>query len=251
MALPACAPDEPARVLLVEDDPRLAAFLDRALTHAGYRVELVTAAAWAVSLARSQSYELVLLDLARSDAAQLELTRTLRAETATPILLLGTSERVEERVAALDAGADDVLAKPVALSVLLARLRALLRGRALATAQARGELRRGQLQYADVQLDQDTREATRGRRRLVLRHLTFELLAYLLRHPERVVSRQELPERVWGDPQPIEHPGGSSLNVVDVTVSRLRRALEADGEPRLIHTVRPIGYILRAPRTSA
>jgi two-component system response regulator MprA len=230
------------RVLVVEDDPRLAAFLDHALVRAGYCVELVTASPGAIKEARAHAYDLVLVS---SAATQLELTRQLRAETAAPILLLGASERVEDRVAALDAGADDMLGQPFALPELLARLRALRRGRALALAQARGEIRRGQLQYADVQLDQDTREATRGGRPLVLRHLTFELLAYLLRHPERVISRQELLERVWDYPQPAVDAG---FNVVDVTVSRLRHALEAGGEPRLIHTVRPIGYMLRAPR---
>jgi two-component system response regulator MprA len=125
---------------------------------------------------------------------------------------------------------------------LLARLRAVRRGRELARAGASARARQGILTYADVRLDLDTREAARGARRLELRNKAFELLTWFLRHPERVLSRRELLEDVWG----YDFLGDS--NVIEVTISHIRQALEAGGEPRLIHTVRPIGYILRAPR---
>src|SRR5919202_557417 len=128
---------------------------------------------------------------------------------------------------------------PRTAAVNQARMRALLRGRALATASAVASTRRGVLAQADLRLDQDTREAWRGERRLELRHKGFELLAYLMRHPGRVLSRRQLLEQVWG----YEYLGES--NVIDVTISHVRQALEADGEPRLIHTVRPLGYILK------
>jgi two-component system response regulator MprA len=190
----------------------------------------------------------VLLDLNEPDHGSAGLASCLRAGISAPIVVLSADAALTARVAALDAGADDFLSKPYALAELLARLRAVLRGRELAAAAARGQTRQGRLSYADVQLDQDTREASRGRRTLVLRYLTFELLRYFLGHPERVLSRQELLEHVWGYPLVDEATSTAGCNVVDVTVSRLRHALEAGGEPRLIHTVRPIGYILRAPR---
>jgi two-component system response regulator MprA len=152
--------------------------------------------------------------------------------------MLTARDGVGERIEGLDAGADDYLAKPFALDELLARLRALLRRRSL----AEKELRQGALGYADLRLDQDVRTVSRGERPVELRNLAFELLAYFLRHPERVLSRRELLEEVWG----YEFLGDS--NVIEVTVGHVRQALEAGGEPRLIHTVRNVGYILRNGR---
>ena len=228
------------RVLVAEHNPRLASFLDRALAAAGYRVEHTTDAVQALDAVEREVPDLVLLDPALPGFSGLELARALRARTDVPIVLLSAHDSVEERVAGLDAGADDYLTIPFAIPELLARLRAVRRGRALASASASARARQGTLTYADVMLDLDTREVTRGERRLELRNKAYELLTHFMRHPERVLSRRELLEDVWG----YDFLGDS--NVIEVTVSAIRQALEQGGEPRLIHTVRPIGYILNA-----
>jgi two-component system response regulator MprA len=228
------------RVLVAQHDPRLASFLDRALATAGYRVERTADAVQALEAFERETPDLVLLDPALPGFSGLELARALRARTDAPIVLLSARDTVEERVAGLDAGADDYLAIPFAIPELLARLRAVRRGRALASASANARARQGVLTYADLSLDLDAREAARGERRLELRNKAFELLTYFMRHPERVLSRRELLEDVWG----YDFLGDS--NVIEVTVSTIRQALEQGGEPRVIHTVRPIGYILNA-----
>jgi two-component system, OmpR family, response regulator MprA len=227
-------------VLLVEDDARLSSFLSRELAAAGYRVERIADGGQALAAFDLISPDVVVLDLVLPGVDGLELARKLRAQSGVPILMLAARDGVDDRVAGLDAGADDYLPKPFALEELLARLRAVLRGRALAAAGAIADVRLGTLEYADVRLDQDTREITRGGRRLEVRNKAFELLACFMRHPERVLSRRELLEEVWG----YEFLGDS--NVIEVTVGHARQALEANGELRLIHTVRPVGYILRA-----
>jgi DNA-binding response OmpR family regulator len=206
-------------VLLLEDDARLAAFLDRGLTEAGYHV----------ATARNGQLPDVVV------AAGLHQLASARMHPSVPVLLLTSCEGVDERIRGLDAGADDVLAKPFHLEELVARVRALSRRRQLNATAAR----QGVLRYADLELDQDRRDVTRGGRRVEVRNRGFELLQYLMRNPERVVSRQELLQMVWG------WAPDSDSNVIEVTVSHLRQALEALGEPRLIHTVRPVGYILR------
>ena len=222
-------------VLMVEDDARLASFLSRELTAAGYRVEHVADGAQALAVFALLAPNAVVLGV-----DGLELVQQMRAQSGVPILMVAARDGVDARVAGLDAGADDYLPLPFAVEEFLARLRALLRGRALAAAGAIADVRLGTLEYADVKLDQDTRELTRGGRRLEVRNKAFELLACFMRHPERVLSRRELLEEVWG----YEFLGDS--NVIEVTVGHVRQALEANGEPRLIHTVRPVGYILRA-----
>jgi two-component system response regulator MprA len=229
----------PSRVLLIAYHARLASFLDRALAAAGYQVERAVDGMQAFAALEARKPDIVLVDLGPPGLIEgLELVRRLRARVGVPILLAATDDGLQDRVAGLDAGADDYLPKPFALEELLARMRALLRGRALATATAVADTRQGVLVYADVRLDQDTHEVWRGERRIELRHKAFELLAYFLCHPHRVLSRRQLLEQVWG----YEYLGES--NVIDVTVSYVRRALEAGGEPRLIHTVRRTGYIL-------
>jgi two-component system response regulator MprA len=212
-------------------EARLASFLDRALTAAGYRVECDTDPVVGVE---QWSPDVVLLDARGTPST------ALRDRTTVPIIVLTTDVSVDARVAALEAGADDVLAVPFELKELLARLAAIRRGRALAAASAVARMRQGTLRYADVHLDLDSREVSRGSRKIELRHKAFELLACFMRHPQRVLSRRELLEEVWG----YDFLGDS--NVIEVTVSAIRQALEAGGEPRLIYTVRPIGYILNA-----
>jgi two-component system response regulator MprA len=222
-------------ILVVEDDRRMAAFLDRALTYAGYRTVVVADGESALARADETPPDLVLLDVMLPGIDGLEVARRLRGGSGVPILMLTAREGLDDRVEGLDAGADDYLAKPFALQELLARVRALLRGRALAVA----DTRRGALSFADVLLDQDGREATRGARRLVLRNKELDLLAYFLHHPERVLNPRILLEEVWG------YPYLGDANLVHVTLRRLRQELEAGGEPRLIQTVRGGGYVLR------
>ncbi len=222
-------------ILVVEDDRRMAAFLDRALTYAGYRVTVVEDGERALARVEEHPPDLVLLDIMLPGIDGLEVARQLRSESGVPILMLTAREGLDDRVEGLDAGADDYLAKPFALQELLARLRALLRGRALAVAESK----RGLLTFADLRLDQDGREAIRAGRRLTLRNKELELLAYFLRHPDRVLEPRHLLEAVWG------YPYLGDANLVHVTLRRLRQELEASGESRLIQTVPRGGYVLR------
>jgi DNA-binding response OmpR family regulator len=223
------------RVLVVEDDFRIAIFLQRALTRVGYRVEIAADGPAALAAAAATAPDVVVLDVMLPGLDGLEVARRLRAGSGVPILMLTARDAITDRVQGLDAGADDYLVKPFALEELLARLRALLRRCEVNAAESR----RGALTFADVRLDQDSHEVTRGGRRLELRPKEFELLAYFLRHPGRVLSRRELFEEVWG----YNFLGDS--NVIEVTIAHLRQKLEAGGESRLVHTVRSVGYILR------
>jgi len=233
---PTRTPDAPRPlVLLAENDSRLASFLDRALAGAGYRVERTDKLDHALGSLERVMPDVVLLD---PGPGGLEIASQLRARTDVPIIVLSPFNSLQERVAALDAGADDYLPIPFAVEELLARLRAVLRGRALAAAGATARARQGTLTYNDITMDLDTREVRRADRKVELRHKAFELLACFMRHPNRVLSRRELLEDVWG----YDFLGDS--NVIEVTVSNIRQAMEAEGEPRLIFTVRPIGYIL-------
>ena len=213
----------------------MAAFLDRALTYAGYRVTVAEDGERALDVADQHAPDLVVLDVMLPGIDGLEVARRLRSHNGLPILMLTAREGLDDRIEGLDAGADDYLSKPFALPELLARLRALLRGRALAVA----DTRRGVLTFEDVRLDQDAREAARGERPLTLRNKEFELLAHFLRHPERIQEPRVLLEAVWG------YPYLGDANLVHVTLRRLRQELEARGEPRLIQTVPRGGYVLR------
>ena len=227
-----------ARVLVVEDDRRTAAFLDRALSRHGYNVTVAFDGPTALALATQDPPDLVVLDRMLPGLDGLEVARNLRQNAASvPILMLTARGGVGERIEGLDAGADDYLVKPFDVGELLARVRAQVRRQHLEASRGR----RGQLTYRDLRLDLDAREAFRGDRRLQLRPTTFDLLAYFMRQPERVLSRQEILSNVWG----YDHMGSS--NLIDVRVLDLRRHLERDGEPRLIHTARQAGYKLAAP----
>ncbi|HEY3116026.1 MAG TPA: response regulator transcription factor [Chloroflexota bacterium] len=223
------------RILVVEDEPRIALFIQRALVQAGYRVDMVADGVSALAAAEAAPPDLVLLDVMLPGLDGMEVARRLRGKGGIPILMLTARDAVEDRVEGLDAGADDYLVKPFALEELLARLRALLRRRDTDPS----DRRRGAFTYEDVLVDLDTHEASRNGRELELRNKEFELLAYFLRRPGRVLSRREIFEEVWG----YDFLGDS--NVIEVTVGHLRQKLEAGGGPRLIHTVRSVGYVLR------
>ncbi len=220
-----------ARVLVVEDDEAIAQVLQRSLRLEGYDVKLAADGVVALEEAHAFLPDLVILDLGLPRMDGIEVAKRLRASDDVPILVLTARDAVEARVEGLDAGADDYLVKPFERQELLARLRALLRRR-----PPRGQ---AELAVADLRLNPDTHEVTRGGRRIDLTQREFELLEYLMRNERIVVSRQRLLDEVWGyDPF-------SMTNTIEVFVSNLRRKLEAGGEPRLLHTIRGAGYVLR------
>jgi DNA-binding response OmpR family regulator len=220
-----------ARVLVVEDDEAIAQVLQRSLRLEGYDVKLATDGVVALEEAHAFLPDLVILDLGLPRLDGIEVAKRLRETDDVPILVLTARDAVEARVEGLDAGADDYLVKPFERQELLARLRALLRRR-----PPRGQ---AALAVADLRLNPDTHEVTRTGRRIDLTQREFELLEYLMRNERIVVSRQRLLDEVWGyDPF-------SMTNTIEVFVSNLRRKLEAGGEPRLLHTIRGAGYVLR------
>ena len=220
------------RLLVVEDEQTLARYLQRGLEEAAWTVDLsdTVDAAWRLLLLNP--YDLLILDLGLPGADGIELLRRLReAGMDTPVLILTARGAVEDRVAGLNAGADDYLSKPFAFAELVARIHALLRrGHAVHAAT---------LQVGDVQLDVLKRQAQRGARRIELTAREFNVLEFLMRHAGEVVTRTMLAEHVWGDHY------DSLSNLIEVFVNRLRKKLEADGAPRLLHTVRGAGYVMR------
>ncbi|HET9102861.1 MAG TPA: response regulator transcription factor [Solirubrobacteraceae bacterium] len=224
--------DRPPRVLVVEDDDAIAQVLMRSLRMEGYEVRIAEDGPTALDHAHGFLPDLVVLDLGLPGMDGLEVARELRRQADdVPILVLTARDAVESRVEGLDAGADDYLVKPFERQELLARLRALLRRR-----PPRGQ---AVLIVGDLRLNPDTHEVLRGQRAVDLTQREFELLEYLMRNERIVVSRQRLLDEVWGyDPF-------SMTNTIEVFVSNLRRKLEADGEARLLHTIRGAGYVLR------
>jgi two-component system, OmpR family, response regulator MprA len=224
--------DRSPRVLVVEDDEDIANALQRSLRMEGYDVRLAADGERALEQAGKFLPDLVVLDLGLPKIDGIDVARTLRQEGDVPILMLTARDAVEARVEGLDSGADDYLVKPFERQELLARLRALLRRR-----PPRGS---APLTVADLSLNPDTHEVTRGDRAIDLTQREFELLEYLMRNERLVISRQRLLDDVWGyDPF-------STTNTIEVFVSNLRRKLEAGGEPRLLHTIRGAGYVVRA-----
>jgi two-component system, OmpR family, response regulator MprA len=220
------------RVLVVEDDDEIAQVLQRSLRLEGYEVRVAGDGVKALEEANAFLPDLVILDLGLPKLDGIEVAKQLRERDDTPILMLTARDAVEARVEGLDSGADDYLVKPFERQELLARLRALLRRR-----PPRGA---AQLVFGDLMLNPDTHEVTRADRAVDLTQREFELLEYLMRNERIVVSRQRLLDEVWGyDPF-------SVTNTIEVFVSNLRRKLEAGGEPRLLHTIRGAGYVLRA-----
>src|SRR3954447_25327429 len=220
------------RVLVVEDDAEIAQAVQRSLRLEGYEVRIAPDGEKALADARSYVPDLVLLDLGLPGVDGIDVARQMRADGDVPILMLTARDAVESRVEGLDSGADDYLVKPFDRQELLARIRALLRRR-----PPRGA---ASLVVADLELNPDTHEVLRGDRSVELTQREFELLEYLMRNERIVISRQRLLDEVWGyDPF-------STTNTIEVFVSNVRRKLEAGGEPRLLHTIRGAGDVLRA-----
>jgi two-component system response regulator MprA len=220
------------RILIADDEQAVRDALGRALSSEGYEVAFAGDGRETLLAVERDEPDAAVLDVMMPPPDGLEVCRRLRAaDNMIPILMLTAKREVSDRVAGLDAGADDYLAKPFALDELLARLRALLRR------VPRGE---GRLAFADVVVDPNARLAWRGDARLALTRTEFALLELFLRSPERVLSRSEILVEVWG------YDFGPTSNSLEVYVGYLRRKMEGSGLPRLIHTVRGIGYILRS-----
>jgi two-component system, OmpR family, response regulator MprA len=224
------------KILVVEDDPAVRNSLSRALRLEGYEAELHEEGASAIRSLQMAAPDAILLDLQLPDVDGLEICRRVRSSgDRTPILMVTARDAVDDRVAGLDAGADDYLVKPFDLAELFARLRALLRRRGPEEGEA------DVLRFEDLSLDLSTRDARRGDRVFTLTRVEFDLLELLLRHPRQVLTREVILDRVWG------YNFDTGTNSLAVYVGYLRRKLEEGGEPRLLQTVRGVGYVLREP----
>jgi two-component system response regulator MprA len=230
---------EQPRILVVDDEPAVQSALSRALTLEKYDVSQAADGHEALEQLSAAAYEAVILDIALPRIDGLEVCRRLRqGGDRTPVLMLTARGEIDDRVAGLDAGADDYLAKPFALRELLARVRALLRR--AEDEDEDGEGRDELLVFEDLRLDPRTHEAWRGERLMQLTRTEFLLLEMFLRQPRKVLSRSAIFEHVWG------YDFGSSSNSLGVYMGYLRRKTEEGEEPRLLHTVRGVGYVLRS-----
>ena len=219
------------RILIIEDEERILQFLRRGLTYEGYHVEVAEDGNAGLALARETPPDLVVLDWMLPGLDGLEVCKRLRAGGGVPILMLTAKDSIHDRVEGLDAGADDYLVKPFEFEELLARIRALLR-----RAKPEGP---EVLNFGDLRLDTGTHQAYRGERPIELTAKEYELLELFLRHPRQVLTREVIYDRVWG------YDFGGESNIIEVYVRYLRQKMEETGEPRLIHTVRGVGYVLR------
>ena len=219
------------RILIIEDDPAILKVLQRGLAYEGYTVDIATDGRTGLNQARDHRPDLVILDIMLPNMDGLEVCRRLRTGGSLPILMLTAKDTIQDRVQGLDAGADDYLIKPFNLDELLARIRALLR---------RTQTERSQVyKFADLTMDTASRQVTRGSRMVQLTAKEYELLELFLRHPRQVLTREVIFDRVWG------YDFGGESNVLEVYIRYLRQKLEAEGESRLIHTIRSVGYVLR------
>ncbi|MGW0520014.1 response regulator transcription factor [Crossiella sp. NPDC003009] len=228
-------------LLIVDDEEAVRDSLSRTLRFEGYTVSLAADGAEALARIRAEKFDGVILDVMMPVRNGLDTCRELRAEgDFVPILMLTARDEVADRVAGLDAGADDYLVKPFALQELLARVRAMLRRAGQGAGPDAPPPSAGEaLVFADLRLDPGTREVSRNGRQLRLTRTEFAILETFLRHPRLVLTRTLVFEQVWG------FDFGAASNGLDVYVGYLRRKLEAGGEPRLLHTVRGVGYVLR------
>jgi two-component system response regulator MprA len=217
-------------ILVVDDDPKILSVLGRGLRFEGYDVQLAADGPEALRIARVEQLDLVVLDVMLPGMDGLEVCQRLRRGTSVPILMLTARDAVPDRIAGLDSGADDYLIKPFDFDELLARIRALLR-----RSHPIGE---GVLTFGGLRLDTRTREAERDGRRIDLTTREYELLLLLVQHPRQVLTREQILDRLWRDVN-------VDSNAIEVHIARLRDKLEAEGEPRLIQTIRGAGYALR------
>ena len=221
-------------ILVIDDDPKIVSLLRRAFSYEGYTVRTALTAGAGLSSARDEPPNLVVLDLMLPDLDGYEVCRRLRSVSDMPILMLTARDEIDDRVRGLDEGADDYMVKPFALQELLARVRVALRR---SHAQADPVV----LRFEDLALDTATREATRSGRTIQFSTKEYQLLSLFLRHPRQVLTRDVIMDQVWG----YDYSGES--NVLEVYVGYLRQKLEANGEPRLINTMRGSGYVLKSP----
>jgi len=219
------------RILIIEDDEAIVKVLQRGLTYEGYEASAALDGESGLVMARANPPDLVVLDWMLPGMDGLEVCEKLREAGSVPILMLTAKDTVDDRVKGLDAGADDYMVKPFELEEFLARVRALLRR----TQQERAVV----LTFEDLSLDTSTRQASRENRVISLTAKEYDLLELFLRHPRQVLTREVIFDRVWG------YDFGGESNVLDVYIRYLRQKLESSGEPRLIHTVRGVGYVMR------
>ena len=221
-----------AHILLVEDEVKLAKFIELELTSEGYKITVAHDGMTGLGILRESPPDLVILDWMLPGLSGLEICRRLRSTgSSLPVIFLTAKDEIGDRVAGLDAGADDYVVKPFSIEELLARIRAHLRR----TQESDQDL----LQFQDLSLHRRTREVYRGNRAIELTAKEFDLLDYLLSHPRQVLTREQILERVWG----YDFMGDS--NIIEVYVRYLRLKLEENNEKRLIHTVRSVGYALK------
>lgn len=221
------------KILIIEDDQGILKFLNRGLSYEGYEVMVAEDGEQGIEKAETDKPDLVVLDLMLPGIDGLEVCRQLRNDGDIPILMLTAKDQTNDRVTGLDMGADDYMVKPFEFRELLARIRALLRRTQPAQTK--------QLEFLDLTLDRGTRRAYRGERVISLTAKEYELLELFMEHPRQVLTREVIYDRVWG------YNFGGQSNIIEVYVRYLRQKLEKDGEPRLIHTLRGVGYVLRKP----
>ncbi len=221
------------KILIIEDDEKILRLLQRALNYEGYNVVLATEGKSGLSLTQDQKPALIILDWMLPDMDGLEVCSKLNRMTTAPILMLTAKDQVEDKIKGFDSGADDYIVKPFDMDELFAHIRALLRR----TAGDRVE----SLQLGDLVLDSKTHQAYRGERAIRLTAKEYDLLDLFLRHPGQVMTREMIFDRVW------DYDFGGESNVLDVYIRYLRQKLEENGEPRLIYTLRGVGYVMREP----
>jgi two-component system response regulator MprA len=220
------------RVLVIEDEARIAQLVERSLIYEGYRVNVARDGMTGLGIARDNPPDLVILDWMLPGIDGLEVCRRLRAAGDVPILMLTAKDEVGDRISGLDAGADDYLVKPFSADELMARVRALLRR---VQPASRPEL----LRFGDLSLDTGTHRAYRNDRAIDLTAKEYELLELFMRNPRQVLTRDVIFDRVWS------YDFGGESNIIEVYVRYLRQKTESEGETRLLHTVRGVGYVLR------